>query len=224
MLTASAIQYYLIYTEQIHYTRDLRTTAQNTILNTPGIVIGSLIKLFSVTQCLYYPCTCLSAQRDLQRLIYIQYKFYTSYLSQKSLRNEFSFFHRQLLCNCLCSCGQCTRAKLRHLEGLNFTQFECHYWRPRKSRYKKSTCYRFDSSTSDCPPTKTISVKEGRYLWQTISTEKEWQAETRFEMCNLVSKSLGQRCPLRISSLPLRNIAMFYKIMTNKSNNLHQNS
>lgn len=85
MLTASAIQYYWIYTEQIHYTRDLRTTAQNTILNTLGIVIGSLIKLFSVTQCLYYPCTCLPPQRDLQRLIYIQYKFYTSNLSQTSL-------------------------------------------------------------------------------------------------------------------------------------------
>lgn len=86
----SAIQYYWIYTKQIHYTRDLRTTAQNTILNTLGIVIGSLIKLFSVTQCLYYPCTCLPPQQDLQRLIYIQYKFYTSNLSQTSL--SFSFF------------------------------------------------------------------------------------------------------------------------------------
>lgn len=45
MLIASAIQYYWIYIEQIHYTRDLRTTAQNTILNTLGIVIGNLIKL-----------------------------------------------------------------------------------------------------------------------------------------------------------------------------------
>lgn len=90
MLTTSAIQYYWIYTEQIHYTRDLRTTAQNTIPNTLGTVIESLIKLFSVTQCLYYPCTCLPPQQDLQRLIYIQYKFYTSNLSQTSL--SFSFF------------------------------------------------------------------------------------------------------------------------------------
>lgn len=116
MLTASAIQYYWIYTEQIHYTRDLRTTAQNTILNTLGIVIGRLIKLFSVTQCLYYPCTCLPPQQDLQRLIYIQYKFYTSNLSQTSL--SFSFFCKQLLCNfSLCSCGQCTRVKLDTLKG-----------------------------------------------------------------------------------------------------------
>lgn len=196
MLTASAIQYYWIYTEQKHYTRDLRTTAQNTILNTLGIVIGSLIKLFSVTQCLYYPCTCLPPQQDLQRLIYIQYKFYTSNLSQTSL-NFSSFASSCFVTSSYAAVG--SAQEFRHFEGLSSTQFECRHWRPRKGRYKKSTCYRFDSSTSDCQPTKTISVKEGRYVGQTISTEKGWQAEARFEMCNLVSKSLGQRCPLRIS-------------------------
>lgn len=192
------------YIQSIHYTRDLRTTAQNTILDTLRIVIASLIKPFSVTQWLYYPCTCLSPQWDLQRLIYIQYKFYTNNLSHTKFKLFFlessCDWDNTKLCNFLSSWGQCIRVEARHFEWLSSTQFVYPYWRQRQSRYKKSTRYiNLTPSTTDRQPTETISVKEGRYFGQATRTDKGWQAEAKFEMCNLVSKSLGQRSPLRTS-------------------------
>lgn len=151
-------------------TQDLRTTAQNTILDTLRIVIASLIKLFSVTQWLYYPCTCLPPQWDLQRLIYIQYKFYTSNLSQ----TKFKLFFFESSCNwnntrfCnffLPSWGQCIKVEARHFEWLNSTQFVYPYWRQKQSRYKKSTCYRFDSKYYWSLANRNYQCEGGKVFW-----------------------------------------------------------
>lgn len=148
MLTASAIQYYWIYTEhtlheiwgqqhRIQYWTPLEYLLQawlshlvshnDSIIHAPAFLLSKVYRglfTFSINS------TQVTSHRQKFKLF-----FFDSSCNWDNIK----------LCNFLPSWGQCIRIEARHFEWLSSTQFVYPQWSQRQSRYKKSICYRFDS-------------------------------------------------------------------------------